>query len=91
MHEDKDEGHNAYEKDMRTVAIAILVMGVSIALVIIMYNVFGHIGPSFSTGVMSTQQHNLRVQYGLPACKPVPPNLKEVPPSQRNETDLCPT
>ncbi|HEU4984191.1 MAG TPA: hypothetical protein VFT58_01010 [Nitrososphaera sp.] len=89
MHDDKNEGQDAYEKTMKTVAVTILVMGVSIAIVIVMYLQFGHIGSSFSTGVMSKQQDQLRTQYGLPPCKPVPANLKEVPPSLRNETDLC--
>ncbi len=91
MNDDKNEGQKGYGKDMKTVAIAILVMGVSLAIVIVMYNVFGHIGPSFSTGVMSNQQDRLRVQYGLPPCKPIPPDVKLIPPSQRNQTNLCPT
>lgn len=74
---------------MKVVAVTILVMGVSIAIIIAMYLVFGHIGPTFSTGVMNTQQDELRAQYGLPPCKPVPKSLAEVPPSLRNETNLC--
>lgn len=74
---------------MKVVAVTILVMGVSIAIIILMYDAFGHIGPSFSTGVMSSQQNRLRTLYDLPQCKPVPANLKEVPPSLRNETGLC--
>ena len=54
MHDDKNEGQDAYEKTMKTVAVTILVMGVSIAIVIVMYLQFGHIGSSFSTGVTRT-------------------------------------
>jgi hypothetical protein len=90
MHDDKDKGQDAYEKNMKTVAVAILVMGASIAIVIVMYEMFGHIGSSFSTGVMSKQQDRLRTQYGLPPCQPVPANMKEIPPSLRNNaTNLC--
>lgn len=91
MPDDKDAGQDAYQKNMKVVAVTILVMGVSLAIVIVMYLVFGHIGPTFSTGVMSNQQNELRAQYGLAPCKPIPANLKEVPPSLRNETNLCST
>ncbi|HVX02886.1 MAG TPA: hypothetical protein VHA09_07000 [Nitrososphaera sp.] len=84
-----ESSQDAYQKDMKVVAVCILVMGVAIAIVILLYEAFGHIGPSFSTGVMSKQQEQLRQQYNLPPCKPIPANLKEVPPSLRNETGLC--
>jgi membrane protein insertase Oxa1/YidC/SpoIIIJ len=83
------ESQDAYQKNMKVVAVCILVMGVSIAIVVVMYLAFGHIGSTFSTGVMSNQQDKLRMQYDLPPCKPVPKSLAEVPPSLRNETGLC--
>jgi hypothetical protein len=86
---DRDAGQDSYGKDMKTVAITILVMGVSIAIVIVMYLTFGHIGPSFSSSVMSTQQASLRKQYDLPSCNQVPKDMLETPPSLRNVTNPC--
>ena len=71
---------------MKGVAIGILVMGISLALVIILYLEIGHIGPTYSTTIMEKQQADLRKQYGLPIQKPIPKNLLEVPPSLRNLT-----
>ena len=71
---------------MKGVALGILVMGISLALVIILYLLIGHIGPTYSTTVMEKQQSELRKQYGLPPQQPIPKNLLEVPPSLRNLT-----
>lgn len=82
----KDSGEGGGYGNMKTVALAILVMGVSIALVVVLYVWFGHIGPSFSSNRLIDQQAELREQYGLPHQEPVPKELLEVPPSLRNAT-----
>lgn len=69
---------------MKTVALSILVMGVSIALVIVIWVWFGYIGPSFSSNRLLDQQEELRQDYGLPSQPPVPKELLETPPSLRN-------
>src|ERR671922_252116 len=61
-------------------------MGVSLAAVVIIYISFGHIGSSFSTGVMKQQQEELRERYGLPPLPPVSPEEAEIPPSLRGIT-----
>jgi hypothetical protein len=48
------------------VAWSILVMGISLALVIVLYVWVGYIGPSFSEDVLMEQQTELREQFGLP-------------------------
>jgi len=68
---------------MKTVALSILVMGISIAIVIVIWAWFGYIGPKFSTQVMKEQQTTLRQQYGLPPTPPVSAEEAEVPPSER--------
>ncbi|HKZ61534.1 MAG TPA: hypothetical protein VJZ68_03835, partial [Nitrososphaera sp.] len=71
---------------MKTVALAILVMGISLALVIILWVWFGHIGPTYSSERLLDQQKELRKQYGLPPQPPVSKELLETPPSLRNVT-----
>jgi len=61
-------------------------MGVSLAAIVIIYISFGHIGSSFSTGVMKQQQEELRERYGLPPLPPVSPEEAEIPPSLRGIT-----
>lgn len=68
---------------MKKVAWSILVMGISLAIVIVLYMWFGYIGPSFSSNRLLEQQSQLRVQYGLPPQPPVPKDMLEVPPSER--------
>jgi len=78
---------------MKTVAWAILVMGISIVLVIVLWLSFGHIGPSYSAGILQTQQTILRKQYGLPTQQTSSSQL-EVPPSLRgieNKTSVAST
>jgi len=82
----ENEPTSGYGANMKIVALAILVMGISLAAVILLYLWFGHIGPTFSAKRMVDQQAELRQQYGLPQIPPVPKNLLEVPPSERNLT-----
>lgn len=75
-----------YGKDMKTVAIAILVMGVSIAIIFLTYVWFGHVGPSFSATQQQAQEDALREQYGMEPREKVTGKELEVPPSLRNAT-----
>ena len=79
-----NEGNKGYSPHMRGVALGILVMGVSLAVIIILWIGFGHIGPAFSTQIMQQQQESLRKQYGLPPESQLSPKELEVPPSLRN-------
>lgn len=71
---------------MRVVAWSILVMGVSLAIIILLWVWFGHIGPSFSDDALRKQQASLRDQYGLPPAPIISAKDAEVPPSLRNIT-----
>ena len=77
---------NNYERQMKGVALTILVMGLSLATIFLLYEWFGHVGPRFSTTQMEHQQDELRKMYGLPPRPIVPPDQLEVPPSLRNLT-----
>lgn len=83
IEEGKGGGGYGSSPHMKTVALSILVMGVSLAIVILLWVSFGYIGPSFSSNRLLDQQAQLREQYGLPPQPPVPKNLLEVPPSER--------
>ena len=87
----RGESKAGYNQHMKGVAIGILLMGISLAVVIILYLEIGHIGPTYSTTIMEKQQAELRKQYGLPIQKPIPKNLLEVPPSLRNLTTTTTT
>ena len=71
---------------MKGVALSILVMGVSLAAIIIAYVMFGHIGPSFSSERINVQQAELRKDYGLPVQEVIrnqsvlltPPSLRDL-------------
>jgi len=71
---------------MKGVALSILVMGLSLAVVIIAYLMFGHIGPSFSAERINVQQAELRDEYGLPTHEVIknqsilltPPSLRDI-------------
>ena len=71
---------------MKGVALSILVMGVSLAVIIIAYVMFGHIGPSFSSERINVQQAELRKEYGLPVQEVIrnqsvlitPPSLRDL-------------
>src|SRR5215210_2424080 len=80
-HEKESKG---YSPHMRGVALGILVMGVSLAAVIILWVTIGYKGPDFSTQVMVRQQERLHEQYGLPPLPDISPEMLQVPPSLRN-------
>jgi hypothetical protein len=79
-HHDKASG--GYQ--MTGVAWSILVMGISLAIIFLLWVWFGYIGPSFSDEVLLNQQATLREQYGF---EPLPETTLEegqIPPSLRN-------
>jgi len=78
-------GHDEGGYKMTGVAATILVMGLSLAVIILMWMGFGHIGPKFSDGVMLNQDM-LREQYGFPPAPEITPEEAETPPSLRNIT-----
>jgi plastocyanin len=82
-HSHNEEG-KGYSPHMRGVALGILVMGVSLAAIIILWATIGYIGPDFSTQVMERQQAWLHEQYGLPPLPELSPEMLQVPPSLRN-------
>jgi plastocyanin len=81
-----DEESKGYSPHMRGVALGILVMGISLAVIIILWIEFGYRGPAFSTQIMQQQQESLREQYGLPPQPKMSPEMLEVPPSLRSIT-----
>lgn len=78
-----DEG--GYGPHMKTVAWSILVMGVSLALVIVLWVGFGWIGPKFSDQVLREQQEGLREQYGLEPLPHITEQEAQIPPSLRGK------
>ena len=79
-----NEESKGYTPHMRGVAWGILVMGISLAVIIILWASFGYIGPNFSTQVMEEQQEWLHERYGLPPVQELSPEMLQVPPSLRN-------
>ena len=81
-HEKQQEA--GYQNNLIPVAWAILVMGLSLAAVILLYVWIGHIGSTFSSDTLQRQQQALREQYGLP-YKPIvtDPKMLQTPPSLR--------
>jgi hypothetical protein len=81
-HEKQEEAES--QNNLIPVAWAILVMGLSLAAVILLYVWIGHIGPTFSSDTLQRQQQALREQYGLP-YKPIvtDPKMLQTPPSER--------
>ncbi len=79
-----NEESKGYTPHMRGVAWGILVMGISLAVIIILWVTFGYIGPNFSTQVMEEQQEWLHERYGLPPVQELSPEMLQVPPSLRN-------
>jgi len=84
-HDDKIHSTGGYFH-MKGVALSILLMGLSLAVVIIAYVMFGHIGPSFSAERINVQQAELRDEYGLPKQEVIknqsilltPPSLRDI-------------
>jgi hypothetical protein len=82
-HQKKEESHGY--QNLTGVALAILVMGISLAAVILLWVWIGHIGPSYSADTLAGQQKTLRKQFGLPAKEIiVDPNELLTPPSLRH-------
>jgi hypothetical protein len=81
-HHEESESHGY--QNMTVIAVSILVMGISLATVILLWVWIGHIGPSFSADTQIAQQKTLREQYHLP-YQPIvtDPNLLLTPPSLR--------
>ena len=85
-HEEKHTGGYGDSPQMRTVAWSILVMGISLAIVMVLYVWFGHIpGSNFSDEIMREQQENLRAEYGLPPADIVTEEEAQIPPSLRGK------
>ena len=81
-HEPAEGGYHS--REMTIVAWSILVMGISLAIVILLWVSFGHIGPKFSDEVLREQQTALREQYDLPTLPPITEKEAQIPPSLRN-------
>jgi plastocyanin len=82
-HHEKED-HGGYG-NLTGVAWSILVMGLSLAAVIILWVWFGYIGPTFSEDVLANQQAILREHFGLPALETSDnPEILQTPPSLRD-------
>lgn len=79
------EGGYGNSPHMRTVAWSILVMGISLAIVIILWAWFGWIGPGFSDEVLRHQQKDLRAQYGFEPLPTLTEKDAQTPPSLRGK------
>ncbi|HEU4443292.1 MAG TPA: hypothetical protein VFR94_01325, partial [Nitrososphaeraceae archaeon] len=79
------EGQGQGYNNLTGVAWSILVMGLSLAAVIILWVWFGYIGPTFSEDILANQQRTLRENFGLPTQDTVDdPSVLQTPPSLRN-------
>jgi hypothetical protein len=88
---EKETGSQGYH-NLTIVAWSILVMGISLAAVILLWIWFGHIGPSFSSDTLAEQQRILRKQFGLPQEQIITdPKTLLTPPSLRNITNTSDT
>jgi hypothetical protein len=74
-----------YGPHMNTVALSILVMGISLAIVILLWAWFGWIGPGFSDQVLRHQQADLRQHYGLEQIPELTEKEAQTPPSLRGK------
>ena len=73
-----------YQNRLIPVAWAILAMGLSLAVVILLYVWIGHIGPTYSSDTLQGQQQELRQQYGLLYQPTITdPKTLQTPPSER--------
>jgi hypothetical protein len=78
-----DKTYNGNSK--RSYIAPMMMMALSLVAVVILWATFGHIGPTFSSDVMTLQRAKLRHQFGLPP-EPIITNLKilQIPPSERS-------
>jgi hypothetical protein len=84
-HQDK-ESSTGYS-NLVPVAWSILVMGLSLAIVIVLYIWFGHLGSLFSKDVMQEQQAELREHFKLPPEEVITdPEVLLTPPSLRGNS-----
>ncbi len=60
-------------------------MGISLAIVFLLWMWFGYIGPKFSEEEMLKQQASLREKYGLPPLEELTPEEAQIPPSLRGK------
>jgi hypothetical protein len=70
---------------MKKVAWSILAMGISLAIVIVLWVWFGWIGPGFSDQVLRHQQADLRQQYGFEQIPELTEKEAQTPPSLRGQ------
>ncbi|HEY7695470.1 MAG TPA: hypothetical protein VH797_05195 [Nitrososphaeraceae archaeon] len=90
-HDDKIQSGGGYFH-MKGVAWSILAMGLSLAVIIVAYVMFGHIGPSFSAERINEQQAELRKEYDLPYQEVIrDQSVLLTPPSLRNVTQTTTT
>jgi len=82
-HHEAEGGY--YSHNMKIVGWSILVMGISLAMIIVLWGWFGHIGPKFSDEVLREQQGTLREQYGLPPAPEISEEEAQIPPSLRGK------
>jgi hypothetical protein len=88
---EKERGSHEYH-NLTPVAWSILVMGLSLAAVVLLWIWFGHIGPSFSSDTLAEQQRILREKYNLPHEQIITdPKVLLTPPSLRNITNTSDT
>lgn len=79
-----DEKSSTGYGNLIPVAWSILVMGISLAIVIVLYVWFGYVGPSFSEDILMKQQSELRERYDLPPQEVITdPEVLLTPPSLR--------
>ena len=79
-----------------SLGLCFIVMGLSLAVIYLLWASFGYIGPSFSENILNTQQSTLRADYGLPkqpvitdpAILQTPPSLREL--NMKNNTNSTP-
>lgn len=79
VHKESSSEDDYHSQNMKIVASSILVMGVSLAVVIVLSAWFAHIGPSFSDDA-------LREQYSLsPPTEEITPEEAQILPSLRGK------
>lgn len=69
---------------MTGVAWSVLVMGISLAIIFLLWMWFGYIGPAFSDEVLLQQQATLREQYGFEPLPEITTEEAQIPPSIRD-------